>query len=43
MTYDVAANDAYNNSPFIPDDGVIVTDGVYAQMSNVVACNIYYG
>ena len=43
MTYDVAANDAYNNSPFIPDDGAIVTDGVYAQMSNVVACNIYYG
>ena len=43
MTYDVAANDSYNNSPFIPDDGVIVTDGVYAQMSKVVACNIYYG
>jgi len=43
MTYDVAANDSYNNAPFIPDDGVVVTDGVYAQMSNVVACNIYYG
>ena len=43
LTYDVAANDAYNNSPFIPDDGVIVFNGVYAQMSNVVACNIYYG
>ena len=43
MTYDVAASDSFNNSPFIPDDGVIVTDGVYAQMSNVVACNIYYG
>jgi len=43
MTYDVAANDAYNNSPFIPDDGVIAVDGIYAQISNVVACNIYYG
>jgi hypothetical protein len=43
LTYDVAANDSYNNSPFIPDDGVIVYDGIYAQMSNVVACNIYYG
>jgi len=43
MTYDVAASDSFNNSPFIPDDGVIVYDGVYAQMSNVVACNIYYG
>jgi hypothetical protein len=43
MTYDVAASDSFNNSPFIPDDGVIVVDGIYAQMSNVVACNIYYG
>jgi hypothetical protein len=43
MTYDVAASDSFNNSPFIPDDGVIVYDGVYAQLSNVVACNIYYG
>ena len=43
MTYDVAANDSFNNAPFIPDDGVVATDGIYAQMSNVVACNIYYG
>jgi hypothetical protein len=43
MTYDVAASDSFNNSPFIPDDGVIVYDGVYAQLSNVVSCNIYYG
>jgi len=43
MTYDVAASDSFNNAPFIPSDGVVVTDGVYAQMSNVVACNIYYG
>ena len=43
MTYDVAANDSYNNAPFIPDDGVIATDGIYAQMSNVVAYNIFYG
>lgn len=43
MTYDVAAGDTYNNAPFIPEDGVIVTDGVYAVMTNVVACNIFYG
>jgi hypothetical protein len=43
MTYDIAAGDTYNNAPFIPEDGVIVTDGVYAVMSNVVACNIFYG
>ena len=43
LTYDVAANDTYNNAPFIPSDGVIATDGIYASMSNMVACNIYYG
>jgi len=43
MTYDVAASDTYNNAPFIPEDGVLAVDGIYAQMSNVVACNIYYG
>jgi hypothetical protein len=43
MTYDVAASDTFNNAPFIPEDGVVATDGIYAQMSNIVACNIYYG
>ena len=40
---DVAASDSFNNSPFIPAEGVVVNDGVYAYMSNVVATNIYYG
>jgi hypothetical protein len=43
LSYDVSASDTYNNSPFIPDDGVIATDGIYAYLSNVAACNIYYG
>jgi hypothetical protein len=43
MTYDVTATDTYNNAPFIPEDGVLAVNGIYAYMSNVVACNIYYG
>ena len=43
MTYDVAAADSFNNSPFIPAEGVVVYNGIYAQVSNVVAVNIYYG
>ena len=43
MTYDVAANDPYNNAPIIPGEGVVVQNGIYALMSNVVATNIYYG
>ena len=43
MSYDVSASDSFNNSPFIPDDGVIAVNGVYAQMSNLFAVNIFYG
>ena len=43
MSYDVAAGDSYNNSPFIPAEGVVVSDGVYAYISNLVAVNIFYG
>jgi len=43
MTYDVAASDTYNNAPIIPQNGVLVVNGIYAYMSNVTSCNIYYG
>jgi hypothetical protein len=43
MTYDVAASDTFNNSPFIPAEGVVVYNGVYGLLSNVVSANIYYG
>lgn len=43
MSYDVAASDSFNNAPFIPEDGVLAVNGIYAQMSNLLACNIYYG
>jgi len=43
MTFDAAAGDYFNNAPFIPNDGVIAVDGIYAQLSNVVAVNIFYG
>jgi hypothetical protein len=43
LSYDVAASDSFNNSPIIPAEGVVVNDGVYAQMTNVVSTNIYYG
>jgi hypothetical protein len=43
LSYDVAASDTFNNSPIIADDGVLAVNGIYAYMSNVTACNIYYG
>jgi hypothetical protein len=43
LTYDVSASDTFNNAPIIPEDGVVVVNGIYAYMSNVTSCNIYYG
>ena len=43
LSYDVSATDVFNNSPFIPDDGVLAVNGIYAQISNLTAVNIYYG
>lgn len=42
-TYDVAANDNFNNAPFIPGEGVKADTGVYAYISNLAAVNIFYG
>jgi len=43
MTYDIAAGDSYNNSPFIPGEGVKADTGVYGYITNLTAANIYYG
>jgi hypothetical protein len=43
LSFDTAAGDTYNNAPFIPAEGVLVANGVYAYISNLVAVNIFYG
>jgi hypothetical protein len=43
MTFDVAAGDNFNNVSLIPGDGVVAYNGVYAQLSNLAATNIFYG
>ena len=43
LSYDTSATDVFNNSPVIASDGVLVVNGIYAYMSNVATCNIYYG
>jgi hypothetical protein len=43
MTYDVAGNDTFNNAPIIPAEGVLVANGVYAQILNLTSVNIFYG
>ena len=43
LSYDTSATDVFNNSPVIASDGVLAVNGIYAYMSNVATCNIYYG
>jgi len=43
LTYDSAAGDTYNNAPIIPGEGIKAINGVYAQISNLAAVNIFYG
>jgi hypothetical protein len=43
LTYEASATDIFNNSPDIPDDGVLAIKGVYAFMDNIIVVNIYYG
>ena len=43
MTYEIDSTDTFQNSPFIPGEGVLVRNGIYAYMSNISAAQIYYG
>ena len=43
LTYESSATDIFNNSPDIPEDGVLAIRGVYAYMDNIAVANIYYG
>lgn len=43
MTFDVSAGDTYNNVSLIPGDGVVAFNGIYADLSNLTAINIFYG
>ena len=44
MTFDVAANDIYNNgSSTMPGEGLYARNGVYAYMVNLAAVSVFYG
>jgi hypothetical protein len=43
MTYEIDATDTFSNAPFIPGEGVLALNGVYALMTNIDSAQIYYG
>jgi hypothetical protein len=43
LTYEVDGTDTFENSPFIPGEGVLAGSGIYALMTNIDSVQIYYG
>ena len=43
LTYETHASDDFQNSPIIPGEGVLATNGIYAYMSAIDSAQIYYG
>ena len=43
MTYEVDATDTFSNTPFVPGEGVLAVNGIYALMTQVDSAQIYYG
>jgi hypothetical protein len=43
MTYEIDGTDTFSNAPFIPGEGVLATQGIYALMTAIDSAQIYYG
>jgi hypothetical protein len=43
MTYEIDSTDTFSNAPFIPGEGVLAVNGIYALMTNIDSVQIYYG
>ena len=42
-SYDIGAADLFGNFALIPGEGILVKNGIYLSMSNLLSANIYYG
>jgi hypothetical protein len=43
MTYEIDSTDTFSNAPFIPGEGVLAVNGIYALMTNIDSAQIFYG
>jgi hypothetical protein len=43
MTYEIDSTDTFSNTPFIPGEGVLANNGIYALMASIDSAQIYYG
>jgi hypothetical protein len=42
-SYDTGAADLFGNFALIPGEGILIRNGIYLSMSNLLSANIYYG
>ena len=43
LTYEIDATDTFSNAPFVPGEGVLAVNGIYALLLSIGAAQIYYG
>jgi len=43
LTYETHSSDEFQNAPFVPGEGVLAVNGIYAYMSGIDGAQIYYG
>jgi hypothetical protein len=42
-SYDTGASDLFGNFALIPGEGILIKNGIYLSISNLLSANIYYG
>jgi len=42
-SYDTGASDLFGNFALIPGEGILVKNGIYLSISNLLSANVYYG
>jgi hypothetical protein len=42
-SYDCGAGDTFGNFALVPGEGILVRNGIYLSMSNLLSANVYYG
>ena len=43
VSYDIGTGDYFGNYALIPGEGILVRNGIYLSMSNILSASIYYG
>ena len=43
VSYDIGTGDYFGNYALVPGEGILVKNGIYMSMTNILSANLYYG